>query len=301
MKKPVSALASLAAAAIALMIAPRVSAQIETFDTITNYNNTENYGFTSSQTTLSQTFTNVAELNNLTYEFVSGSGGDNQDQTIQAYLVDWNSTYAAPNNSLTVDTTPNATATDVVESPLLISSFVVPPTSGDSYGTWSSETYFGTSNTYSAYLQTLSINTVLDPTLTYAVVLIDTTAASGQGSGLELPGVQLATNNRGVDTPDNSFAGYGTGYTTSGGYTTISGLAATSSGAQISGPGGNLNADATYGFSQINLVPGNNVVPTPEPRTAAAILCALFVAGLVGRQMLLRRQEEQAAELSLFA
>jgi NADPH:quinone reductase-like Zn-dependent oxidoreductase len=61
------------------------------------------------------------------------------------------------------------------------------------------------------------------------------------------------------------------------------------------GPSGQ-NGTGDYGFSQIVVVPAGNVVPVPEPRTAAAILCALFVAALVGRQLILRRQEDADAD-----
>ncbi len=71
------------------------------------------------------------------------------------------------------------------------------------------------------------------------------------------------------------------------------------SGSFVGPSGGNGTGD--YGFSQIVVVPAGNVVPVPESRTAAAILCALFVAGLVGRQLLLRRQEDAAVSAVLAA
>jgi hypothetical protein len=288
MKTLFRSLSVAAVGAVALAFATGVHAQIVTFNTIVANNGSANINFTTgNNVALSQTFTNVAELNNLTYEFVE-NGVDSVDQTIQAYLVQWNTSNNSVMSNITLETTPNSAASDVTTalSTTPLSTFVVPPVSGDSYGTWSSLTYSG-GGTYPAFTQTLNINQILDPSLTYAVVLIDTTNANGS---LGLPSVV---------TVGNSFFGYGTGYQnfpTLNPYTSISSMEGSAGNYALSGP-----PDTSYGFSQIQLVPGTNIVPTPEPRTAAAILCALFVAVLVGRQLILRRRESDGAVAALAA
>ena len=162
--------------------------------------------------------------------------------------------------------------------------------------TISTLTYANSSNTYPAFQETLNINQYLDPSLTYAVVLIDT---SGANSTLGLPGVDVSDTNNSFDNGGNP---YGVAYENNPSthpYPTISSM--------VQSGGGSKNGlvtsldDETYGFSQIQLVPGNNIVPTPEPRTAAAILCALFVAALVGRQLILRRQESDTGSMAVAA
>jgi hypothetical protein len=289
MKKLIGALALLGAA---VFVTPGLHAQIVTFNTIVAYNTTENYGFTGGNTALSQTFQNVAELNSLTYQFIQ-TGTDAVDQTINAYLVQWNTTTYAPMSTFTTEAISGNPASDttIAEPSAPFASFTVPPATGDSNGSWSTDTASG-GGTYQGFNVNLNVGQILDPNLTYAIVLIDTTNASGLG----LPG---------VITTANSFAGYGTGIVDSDPVTTLTAMENDPNNAannNISGPSRGATAgDETYGFSQIQLVPGNNIVPTPEPRTAAAILCALFVAALVGRQLLLRRKEDTAVGAALAA
>lgn len=292
MKNLFASLPVLAAAIVAFCSAPAAHAQIVTFDTIVTNNGTNNVNFSGNNSALSQTFTNVAELNNLTYEFVQ-NGTDSIAQTINAYLVQWNPSNNRVMSTITVETTPNSSASDTTTalntSPLF--SFVVPPSSDSS---WTTQTYSGGGN-YPVFEQVLNINQYLDPSLTYAVVLIDTNGDSSLG----LPGVDTTSNAFGNQGAPDSGVPYGTAYRNTAGTTTFTNVANM---INHSGNGAIFGApEASYGFSQIQLVPGNNIVPTPEPRTAAAILCALFVAALAGRQMLLRRQDEQAAQLALVA
>ncbi len=279
MKKLPSPTLLLAAASAAFLLASPARAQIETFNTIVANTGGENINFTSGDNVaLSQTFGNVAELNSLTYEFIQ-NGTDSVDQTLNAYLVQWNTANNSVMSTITTESAPNSRASDVTAalSSTPLQSFVVPPAAGDSYGTWSTDTYQG-GGTYPDFRERLSMNTYLDPTLTYAVVLIDSSGANGS---LGLPGVV---------TIGNSFNGYGTGYQNYPAYnpyTTITSMEGSAGNYALSGP-----PYTDYGFSQIALVPGSNIVPTPEPRTAAFIICALLVAGLVGRQLVLRRQEE---------
>ena len=210
----------------------------------------------------------------------------------------WDTANNSVNATTTLETMPNSQASDVTTalSTTPLETFVVPPASGDSNGTWSTLTYANSSNTYPAFQETLNINQYLDPSLTYAIVLID---SSGANSTLGLPGVDVSDTNNSFDNGGNP---YGVAYENNPSghpYPTISSM--------VQSGGGSKNGlvtsldDETYGFSQIQLVPGNNIVPTPEPRTAAAILCALFVAALVGRQLILRRQESEVGAMALAA
>lgn len=303
MKKLSRSLAALAAAAVALVLASGAHAQIVTFNTIVANNGNENFNFTTGGgVALSQTFNNVAELNSLTYEFVE-NGVDTTDQTISAYLVQWNTTTNSVMSSVTVETVANDPTSDVTTSltntPL--QTFVVPPASGDSYGTWGTDTYAG-GGTYPDFQTTLNINQYLDPSLTYAVVLIDTSGANGT---LGLPGVDVSSNNFGTNDANSVSGTYGTGYVNKTTHADTNILSMVYPGTGSTSPYQN-NAitgapQATYGFSQIQLVPQGNVIPTPEPRTAAAMLCALFVAVLVGRQLILRRRESEVAVSALAA
>jgi len=289
MKKLSDYLAVLAAALFALVLASGAHAQIVTFNTIVANTGGSNINFTTgNNVALSQTFSNVAELNSLTYAFVE-NGTDTTDQTISAYLVQWNTTNNSVMSTITTEAAPNNAGSDFTTSlsSTPLQSFVVPPAAGDSYGSWSTNTYYNTSNNYQDFQETLNINTYLDPSLTYAVVLIDTSGANGT---LGLPGVV---------TIGNSFNGYGTGYSNYPAYnpyTSITAMEGSAGNYALSGP-----PYTDYGFSQIALVPGNNIVPTPEPRMAAAILCALFVAALFGRQLILRRQESVGGDMPLAA
>jgi hypothetical protein len=277
------------------LLAPALRAQIETFNTIVAYNTVENYGFTGGTTALTQTFQDVAELNSVTYQFVQ-TGTLSSDQTINAYLVQWNTTTYAPESTFTTEATPGDPTSDVTnaESSTPFETFTVPPATGDANGTWSTATASG-GGTYQAFNVQLSINQILDPNLTYGIVLIDTTITNTNplngpitsGSGLGLPG---------VITSSNSFAGYGTGLVDADPVSTLTAMENDpneNANNAITGPSHGATAgDETYGFSQIALVPGGNVVPTPEPRTAALALCGLFVAFLVGRQIYLNRKSQ---------
>jgi hypothetical protein len=281
----------LAAIAVALVLPSGAHAQIVTFNTIVSANGNQTNGFTGGNTALSETFTNVAELNNLTYQFVE-IGNDSVDQTVNAYLVQWNTSTNSIDSTITLETSPNSTAnestTALSNSPLL--SFTVPAITS---GSWTTQNYSG-GGTYSGFQQVLNINQILDPSLTYAIVLIDTTNASGLG----LPGIATSTYVVGTGyVATNSFNGYGGGYTDS----YVSGGSITSLEGGVPNQAITGAPDDVYGFSQIQLVPGNNTVPTPEPRTAAAILCALFVAALVGRQLILRRRESEDGITALAA
>jgi hypothetical protein len=185
--------------------------------------------------------------------------------------------------------------TTLTNTPL--QTFVVPPSSGDSYGTWGTDTYNG-GGTYPDFQTTLNVNQYLDPSLTYAVVLIDTSGANGT---LGLPGVDVSSNSFGTSNSNNVNGTYGTGYVNKTNHADTNVLSMVGSTSAYYNNAITGAPQATYGFSQIQLVPQGNVIPTPEPRTAAAILCALFVAVLFGRQLIRRRQESEAADLTLAA
>ena len=70
MNKLFRSLSAVTAGAVALVFASATHAQIVTFNTIVANTGGTNVNFVNGNVALSQTFTNVAELNNLTYEFV---------------------------------------------------------------------------------------------------------------------------------------------------------------------------------------------------------------------------------------
>jgi hypothetical protein len=286
MKKLFGTCSMLAAGLLAFLAAPRAHAQLVTFETLSKYNGQGIIGFTGGSTALSQTFSNVLELQSVTYRFTT-TGTDNVSQSVSAYLVQWNpatgqnlpmTTFTAPTTA--GDATSDATATEPL-TPL--QTFTIPPAGT---GAWQTDT-FSSGGTYSGYDVTITPNQYTDPALTYAIVLINTTNASGLG---------LLNVNTNPNTQGDAFP-YGSNFVNANnGDSTLA--------AMQSDPGANLAAGrptADYGFSQIVVVPNGNVVPVPEPRTAAAILCALFVAALVGRQLLLRRQEDAATGAILAA
>jgi hypothetical protein len=268
MPKTIRSLSLLAATALGLVaLAPRVHAQLETFSTLNSITGAGTIGFTGGNTALAQTFTNINELASITFRFTNtGSYADNQ--SIQAYLVNWSGTAGSgnPSSTFTAPTSPNNPGSDVTGSvsQTPVATFTVPPVGT---GSWQTDTFVG-GGTYNGYDVTLNLNQFTDPSLTYGIILVDTTAESGLGL------LDVNTN------PDAFTYGYGTQNSTSGDATLPQ---------MLSDPGafyaiGRTTAD--YGFSQIVIVPAGNVVPTPEPREAALLLCAAFVAFLVGRRLL---------------
>jgi hypothetical protein len=256
---------SVPAAVLVALLAPAARAQIETFDTISTYDlggSDSIQGF-GSGTALTQTFTDVAELNDMTYQFVS-QGSSSQASSITAYLVDWTSLQSGAKG-------------EVSNSSILWSqSFTVPPTNSDS---WNTVEFPNNSGTYSAYNEDLSVNTVLNPSDIYAVVMINST---GTSSDLGLEDIY----NEYPFTSDGTINGtsYGTAYENTSGL--VSSLSYLQTNTSVSALGG------VWGFSQIDIVPGGNVIPSPEPRTAALALCGLFVAFLVGRQLYMNRKSQ---------
>ncbi|HVW19652.1 MAG TPA: hypothetical protein VHC86_00410 [Opitutaceae bacterium] len=268
----------LAAAALALAaFTPRAQAQVETFETLSAYNGSDAIqGFGGGTTALTETFTNVLELQSITFRFTL-TGTDNVSQNISAYLVQWNQGAGAlgtAKTTFTAPTDPNATLvgganpTDTtVAGPAYTQSFTIPPAGS---GGWQTDT-FTDQSTYQGYDVTLTPNQALDPSLTYAIVLIDTTNASGLGL--------LDIN----DTDPFSY-GFATRNLTAGSLSAVQSTNSNNSSVS-NGIGGD------YGFSQIVIVPAGNIVPTPEPRTAAAFIAAAFVAFLVGRRLLKKDED----------
>ena len=178
---------------------------------------------------------------------------------------------------------------DVTGSPSLVESFVVPPYGGDSNGSWSSGTLPAGAggNSYNYFNVTLSLNQLTDPNDTYAIILQDTSTSSGVGL-LNL-----------YNEP-NVFP-YGAGLANVSAlpaYTSPSSTL-TALETQPSETPGFPNSD--FGIAEIAVVPGGNVIPSPEPRTAAAILCGVFVAFLVGRQLYVNRKSQVGLAGATFA
>ncbi len=213
---------------------------------------------------------------------------DNVSQDFSAYLVQWNPATNKVVTTFSAPATANGTSdTSVTEPTVAVQNFTVPPAGT---GAWATDT-FSSGGTYAGYDVTLNLNQYTDPNLTYAVVLVDNTNSSGLG-------LLDVTGSAADPTNGDAFA-YGNALSKAG-VTNTNVVPTLETSASFVGPSGG-NGTGDYGFSQIVVVPAGNVVPVPEPRTAAAILCALFVAALVGRQLILRRQEDAAAGLSLAA
>jgi hypothetical protein len=280
MSRLFSLLSLIAAAPLALLLAPSAHAQIETFDTIPSYDGQGIIGFTGGASALTQTFTDIQELDSVTFA-ITNTSPTTVAQNIDAYLVQWSTANDAPMTTLTAPTTAGGSdAAPVTISTSPIESFTVPPVGT---GGWGSGT-FTSGGPYDSYSITLTPDQYMDPTLTYAVILIDTTNASGLG----LLDVNTSPSAFRYNGTNLGFALQDPAYN---GDSTLSAM-------QQEGNWGDstsLGAKANYGFSQIVVVPAGNIIPVPEPRTAAAVLCGAFVALLFGRQLLLRRKDEASA------
>lgn len=270
MKKLTSLALVLAAASPALLSNAR--AQIVTFDTIDEYESGDSsYSFQTNEA-LSQTMTNVIEITNMTYRFVqTGSTSTGEDFT--AYFVAWNTSTNKPASS----------------TPIYTDSFTVPATTS---GSWSTDTFATTNATYQGYDVTLDVDQLLNPNTTYAMIIVDTGAVGGGAASGAIGLMGIENGNYGDSNyafQDSSGNQLGEGYfrynaTSLSHMTTI---------------GASTDFGGSWGFEQLDVVPqGNQLVTLPEPRAAAAAISALFVAVLVGRQLLLRRH---AAALSTLA
>ncbi len=275
---------TLPAAMLIALLVPSVRAQVETFDTIPSYNGQGIVGFTSGNTDLIQTVTNVLELNSVTFQ-ITNTGADAVSQNINAYLVQWDTTNAVAETTLTAPTTVGGNDVTNTISTSPVASYTVPPVGT---GGWAVDQFSGGGN-YNAYNITLTLNRLLDPSLTYAVVLIDTTNASGLGL-LDTGGSGGLSAKKAEDT----FASQGPPFVAYGGALQAAGDSTLAAMQADPGNTGTITngALANYGFSQIAVVPAGNFIPVPEPRTAAVALCGLFVAFLVGRQLYLNRKSQ---------
>jgi hypothetical protein len=254
------------------LLSPALRAQVETFDTIPDYTGTGITGFTGGTTALSQTLNNVLELNTVTYA-ITTTGTDNTSQTLAAYLVQWSGT-DKPETTFTAPTTVGGNDSTVAESTSPISTFTIPPAGT---GSWTTGNFSG-GGTFNQYNITLTLNQLLDPNLTYAIVLEDQTNASGLGL------IDVSPSDGTDAFPyGNAYSKYGVSTSSLAGLEGATG--------SFVGPSGSYGT-GDYGFSQIAVVPEGNVVPVPEPRTAAVMLCGLFVAFLVGRQLYLSRKSQ---------
>jgi hypothetical protein len=261
MRSKLTSRASLPVAVFLAMLAPSARAQIETYDTVTSYGNTGSLGQPSGVysiaggTAFGQTFTNVLEMDDLTFQFVSASNGTStsgSSTSLTAYLVGWNT----------------STNTVISGAPLFTQSFTIPPTNDTGEGGFTavSPDDSNAGNSYGAFALNLTVDTILNPSDTYAMMLIDTT-----GSNTDL-GIETVWN----DYPFTSGELLAPFQVPSlGSLTILSPL-------EIGG--------TALGFSQISVVPEGNVIPSPEPRTAAVALCGLFVTILVGRRLYLYRK-----------
>jgi hypothetical protein len=257
----------IAAASTALVSTAR--AQIETFNTIADYNDpslgsSSIHGFNTG-TALTQTFSDVSEITTMTYQFLEKSTpvGINAGDNITAYFVQW-----TPGGGDSSGEAASSTA-------LFSESFNVPEVGSAG---WATDEYADDSGTYQGYNVTLSIDQFLNPSDTYAVILVDTSSTGTIGL------MSLENNNNSPDEADSGDAfNLGNDYSKNG---VTNGLTQLSSGSS------NF-AGGDWGFEQLDVVPGgNNLVPVPEPKQAAAALAALFVAVLVGSRLYSRRQEQ---------
>jgi hypothetical protein len=280
--------ALLAAASAAFAFGPRASAQVETWNTIVDYVGEGITGFTNGTTALTQSITDVAELDSVTFALTTTSGTNaTVTQNINAYVVQWNTTTDSPMSTFTAPTSVGGSDSTIAANMSPISSFTVPPVGT---GAWTTGTTG--QGSFNEFNLTLNLDQLLDPTLTYGIVLIDTTAASGLG--LMDVNAGAPYDNPYISGGAFSYSGsnLGTAYYGVASSGTLSSLGAYDSGQETGQPFG------SYGFSQIVLVPGGNAIPVPEPREAALAICALFVACLVGHQLYLRRREQPVAAVA---
>lgn len=218
--------------------APAVRAQVQYFETISSF--TGSLTSFANGKALIQTFSNVTLVDSMTYRFASTSssfGGT----TLNAYFTEWNP------------------ATGNAVGSALLSTVINVPSSG-------SFTDFTGVSDYKGFDYQITLNSVADPSKTYAMVLVGT-----------------ATTSIGLLNIDGSDAfAYGDSLKRNSGVSSFANLA---SGGSV-GTGG-----YDWGFSQIAVTPyAGPPSPVPEPHTAAAIFAGLFVAALVGRRMWQRRQ-----------
>ncbi len=124
-------------------------------------------------------------------------------------------------------------------------------------------TYSTVGGDYRGFDYQFTLNQVTDPTKTYAMVLVGTAPTS----------IGLLN----IDTVDQF--SFGDNRSRSG----ISSFSSLATAGPTQSPG------FDWGFSQIAVTP-YAASPVPEPQTAAAVIAVLFVAGLVGRRIVQRRQ-----------
>ena len=138
MPKTIRFLVTLAASALGLIaISPRAHAQLETFETLSSYNGQGIIGFTNGNIALAQTFTNILELQSITFR-ITNTGADSVNQNFSAYLVQWNtaSGQAAPLSTFTAPVVAGNAGSDVTspEPSTPFTTFTVPPLGGGVQG-----------------------------------------------------------------------------------------------------------------------------------------------------------------------
>ncbi len=182
MKKLLGAISVLAAATVAFLAAPKAHAQLVTFETLTSYNGAGIIGFTNGSTALTQTFNNILELQSITFRFTTTSGTSSTvAQSFSAYLVQWNPGSSTVSSTFSTPVAANSsTDSSVTEPTVAAQTFTVPPVGT---GAWATDNFSASAGggSYSGYDVQLNLNQYTDPTLTYAVVLVDNTSASGLG------------------------------------------------------------------------------------------------------------------------
>ncbi|WP_438481452.1 hypothetical protein [Oleiharenicola lentus] len=244
------------AAALAAFAIGSANAQMVTLQTVQDYDGSIQQ-FNNNQS-LTQTFRNVTGVETMTYRFVSNSISTTYATTLEAYFVEW-------------DPSLNRAVGTPIWSPVTLQVIPASNTVGWSlYTDRNGEDYLGYD-----YTLTPSQN-ALNSSATYAMIL---RAVSNTGPGATTRiGLQVISDTYNGN-PRDSFA-FGAAYQLGGtsGYSTLT----SSSSSAISN-----NSD--FGFQQLV------ITPVPEPSTAAACFAALFVTGLVGRRLYVKRQQAAAA------
>lgn len=188
-----------------------------------------------------EAFTNVLALESVEYTFLSTALTSNAAGTLNATLVELGSNSGTKFSYTTVAN---------------LGTINVPaPSTWESNANGGSLTYGSiTAYTYNASIDLSFTNLEnLNPDATYVVLLTNTgSAATSFGLGLIQNGVNDPSN-----TLDNNF--YSTG--------------------NVSYPLTDEGLDWT--FQSIEVIPGGNVIPVPEPRTVAALAGCALAAGLV--------------------
>lgn len=194
-----------------------------------------------------QTFTGLSSISTLTWTVTNATGNAGSSTNFQAYIAQWTNPTSA---SSTLQT----------------------------FGSVASVTGIALNGT-SDLVFTPGSPLALNPALTYALILSDTTGST----------VFAATTG---SNPGGTF--FGSGGAGSFGQSVFSAGGLVPFESSLSGTGTGFAGSTAINSSNAYAMSVTGITPVPEPKTAAAGIAALFIAALVGRRMMLRRKQATA-------